>query len=175
MNLNDFNLIVTTSRELENDACSEIWFLLGEIGDRNSTVEESGISGLVVAKTSLDPLKAIEDLRRILKERPGEFRYSLRLIPVEVVVHTSLPEIIAACSRISPRILEQETFRVTIEKRHTGLSRMEIIEAVAGNIDRKVDLHNPEKILLIEILGGLTGLSVIKPEDILSVTKEETS
>ena len=175
MNLKDFNLIVTTSRGSENDACSEIWFLLGEIGDTNPTVEESGISGLVVAKTSLDPLKAIEDLRRILKERPGEFRYSLRLIPVEVVVHTSLPRIIAASSRISPGILEQETFRITIEKRHTGLSRMEIIEAVAENIDRKVDLHNPDKILLIEILGGLTGLSVIKPEDILSVTKKETS
>ena len=175
MNLKDFNLIVTTSRGSENDACSEIWFLLGEIGDTNPTVEESGISGLVVAKTSLDPLKAIEDLRRILKEQPEEFRYSLRLIPVEVVVHTSLSEIIAACSRISPRILEQETFRVTVEKRHTGLSRMEIIEAVAENIDRKVDLHNPDKILLIEILGGLTGVSVIEPEDILSVTKKETS
>ena len=175
MNLRDFNLIVTTSRGLENDACSEIWFLLGEIGDRNSTVEESSISGLVVAKTSLDPIKAIEDLRKILKEQPGEFRYSLRLIPIEIVVHTSLPEIIAASSRISPKILEQETFRVTVEKRHTGLSSMEIIEAVAENVDRKVDLHNPDKILLIEILGGLTGLSIIKPEDILSVTKDEAS
>ena len=175
MNINDFNLIVTTSRGLENDACSEIWFLLGEIGDKDSIVEKSGISGLVVAKTSLDPLKAIEDLRKIMREQPSEFRYSLRLIPVEVVVHTSLPEIKAASSKISPRILEQETFRVTVEKRHTGLSRKEIIEAVAENIDRKVDLHNPDRILLIEILGGLTALSVIKPEDILSVTKEKTS
>ena len=33
MVLKDFNLLVTTARGNEEDACSEIWYLLGEIGD----------------------------------------------------------------------------------------------------------------------------------------------
>lgn len=173
MVLRDFNLIVTTSRGYENDACSEVWFLLGGIGDKDSTVESSGISGLVLAKTVLDPLEAIRGLREMLKEQPLEFRYSLRFIPVEVVVPTGLAEIKEASLKLSSRILEDETFRVTVEKRHTGLSRREIIEAVAEDIDRKVDLHNPDKIVLIEVLGGLTSLSVIKQGDILSVAKEK--
>jgi len=173
MVLRDFNLIVTTSRGYENDACSEVWFLLGEIGDKDSTVESSGISGLVLAKTVLDPLEAIKGLRKMLKEQPWEFRYALRIIPVEVVVPTGLPEIKEASLKLSSRILEDETFRVTVEKRHTELSRREIIEAIAEDIERKVDLHNPDKIILIEVLGGLTSVSVIKQGDILSVAKEK--
>jgi len=173
MVLRDFNLIVTTSRGYENDACSEVWFLLGEIGDKDSTVESSGISGLVLAKTALDPLEAIKGLREMLKEQPLEFRYSLRFIPVEIVVPTGLAEIRQATLKLSSGILENETFRVTVEKRHTGLSRNELIKAVAEDIDRKVDLHNPDKIVLIEILGGTTGISVIKQEDILSVAKQK--
>jgi len=48
-----------------------------------------------------------------------------------------------------------------------------IIEEVAANIERKVDLSKPDKILLIEVIGGLTGISVIKPDDVISIMKEK--
>jgi len=71
------------------------------------------------------------------------------------------------------KIGQSETFRVTVEKRFTGIPSRDIIEAAAENIKRKVDLTKPSKILLIEVIGGLTGISVIKPSDILSVVKEK--
>ncbi|MBS7653851.1 hypothetical protein KEJ43_02110, partial [Candidatus Bathyarchaeota archaeon] len=73
MVMEDFNLLISTFRGNENNACSEIWFLLGELGDREAIVDRTEVSGLVVAKTNLDPFKAIEGLRGILKERPWEF------------------------------------------------------------------------------------------------------
>jgi len=173
MVLSDFNLVVSTFRGYENDACSEIWFLLGEIGDNESLVEKTEVSGLIVAKTVLNPFKVIEDLRRMMKEQPWEFRYTLRVIPIEVVVHTRLEDITEASLQLSSRILRNETFRVTVEKRHTKLSTKDIIKNVAENIDRKVDLENPDKIVLVEVIGGLTGISLIKPKDILSVVKEK--
>ena len=175
MVLNDFNLIATTSRGYENDACSEVWFLLGEIGDRGSIVEKSDISGLVLAKTALNPFEVVKGLRKMLKDQPSEFRYTLRFIPVELVVHTGLDEIREASLKLSSRIPESETFRVTVEKRHTRLSARKIIETVAEDIDRRVDLHDPDKIVLVEVLGGLTALSLVKPGDILSVVKEKAS
>jgi tRNA acetyltransferase TAN1 len=156
----DFNLIISTPRGHENDACSPI-------------VKKSGVSGLIVAKTVLSTFKVIEDLRKMLKERPCEFRHTLRVIPVEVVVHTRLEEIRKASLKISSKIRDFETFRVTVEKRRTGLETREIIKVVAEDIDNKVDLDNPDKILLVEVLGGLTGVSVIKPRDIISVVKEK--
>lgn len=175
MVVSDFNLLISTSRGNEGNACSEIWFLLGEIGDKEPLVEKTGISGLIVAKTVLGPFKAVEDLRRMLREHPEEFRYIFKVVPVETVVHTKLEEIRKASAKLSSKILKNETFRVTVEKRHTEISTSSIIEMAASGIERKVDLENPDKTILIEILGRLTGISIIRPEDILSVTKEKPS
>jgi tRNA acetyltransferase TAN1 len=169
----DFNLLATTSRGNESYACSELWYLLGEIGDSTPTVDKTGISGLIAAKTALNPFDVIEKLRKILLERPYEFRYTLRIIPVEKVVHTDLGEIQQAAIELSSKIGKNETFRVTLEKRFTETSTQDIIEAAATNIERKVDLNNPDKILLIEVVGKLTGVSVIKPGEILAVMKEK--
>jgi tRNA acetyltransferase TAN1 len=171
--LRDFNLLATTSRGNEGDACSELWYLLGEIGDSASTVDRTGVAGLIVAKTAFNPFEVIEKFRKILHERPYEFRYMLRIIPVDRVVRTDLGEIQRVATEVGSKMGEGETFRVTVEKRFTETPTRDIIEAAAANIERKVDLHKPDNVLLIEVIGGLTGVSVIKPDDILVVMKEK--
>lgn len=171
--LRDFNLLATTSRGNEGYACSELSYLVEEIGDSTPTVDKTGVSGLIAAKTAFNPFDVIEKLRKILLERPYEFRYTLRIIPIEKVVHTDLSEIQRTAIELSSKIGEAETFRVTLEKRFTEIPTQDIIEAAAANIERKVDLTNPDKILLIEVIGRLTGVSVIKPEEILAVLKEK--
>ena len=69
--------------------------------------------------------------------------------------------------------MRTETFRVTVEKRFTTLHTKDLIEAAAGDIKQKADLKNPDKILLIEVLGALTGLSLLKPRRYLAVVKEK--
>ena len=170
--LKDFNLLVTTARGSEEDACSEIWYLLGETGDAAVKVERTGITGLISAKTILNPLEVVEKFRQILKERPYEFRYSLRIIPMERVVPTDLGEIQRATIELSTKIKENESFRVTVEKRFTSTPTNAIIEAAATIIQRRVDLNRPDKIVLIEVVGGLTGVSILKPNEILSIVKE---
>jgi len=171
--LRDFNLLATTSRGNERDACSELSYLLDEIGDSTPNVEKTGISGLITAKTAINPFEVIEKLRKILHERPYEFRYTLRTIPIEKVVHTDLEKIQRVATELTSKIEENETFRITLEKRFTAMPSRNIIEEVAANIERKVDLSKPDKILLIEVVGGLTGISLIKPDGILSVMKEK--
>jgi tRNA acetyltransferase TAN1 len=84
-----------------------------------------------------------------------------------------LGEIQHVATELGSKIMENETFRVTVEKRFTTTPTQDMIEAAAANIERKVDLNKPNKILLIEVIGGLTGISVIKPDNILSVMKEK--
>ncbi|MEM3627027.1 MAG: THUMP domain-containing protein [Candidatus Bathyarchaeia archaeon] len=171
--LRDFNLLATTSRGNEGEACSEMWYLLGQIGDSAPVVDKTGVAGLIAAKTAFNPFEVIEKFRLILHERPYEFRYILRIIPIERVIRTNLGEIQRVAAELSLRIGKNETFRITVEKRFTEISTRDIIGAAAANIDRKVDLNKPDKILLIEVIGGLTGISIIKPQDILSVMKEK--
>ena len=171
--LRDFNLLVTTARGNEEDVCSEIWYLLGEIGDSAATVDKTGVTGLIAAKTAFNPFNVIEKFREILRQRPWEFRYTLRVIPIEEVVRTELEDIEKAVTELSSKIGENESFRVTVEKRFTQISTKDVIETAAANIERRVDLENPDKIVLIEIVGKFTGVSVVKPNELFSVMKEK--
>jgi len=172
MVLKDFNLLATTSRGNEEDLCSEIWYLLREMGDEAVQVEKTGVTGLITVKTALSPFDVIGKLRDVLEKRPWEFRYTLRVVPIERVVRTDLGEIQRAATSLASKIREDETFRVTVEKRFTAFSSQEITEAAAVNVERKVDLKSPDKIVLVEVVGRLTGVSVIEPGDVMSVMKE---
>jgi tRNA acetyltransferase TAN1 len=172
--LKDFNLLATTARGNEKHMCFELSYLLKEeLGDPAPKADKTGIRGLVAAKTTFNPYDTVEKLRSILQERPYEFRYALRIIPIEKVVPTDLEEVKRATSELAVNIGENETFRVTVEKRFTSLHSRDFIEATATTINREVNLQNPDKILLIEVVGGLTGISLVKPDDILAVLKEK--
>ena len=171
--LKDFNLVVSTSRGNERNTCSEMWYLLGEVGDRGSSVEPTPAIGLVVAKTKLEAVKAVHDLRTLLKERPWEFKYTLRLVPIQSVSDAKLDAIQTSALALAQKVGEKETFRITVEKRHTSLSSKTIIDTIAKKIDRKVDLETPDKVLMIDVIGDLAGVALIKPDDVLSVEREK--
>jgi tRNA acetyltransferase TAN1 len=171
--LSDFNLLASTMRGNERQMCYELIFLLKIAGDPEAKAEKTGIRGLVVAKTALDPVETVQKFRVLLTEKPYEFRYSLRIIPIQRVVHTNIEEVKAAAAELTSKMDEAETFRVTVEKRFTSIHGKEFIEAVATDVKNKVDLDNPTRVLLVEVVGGYTGISLVKPTDIISVLKEK--
>lgn len=151
----------------------ELTFMLKQIGDPSPMVVKTGIRGLIAAKTVLNPFEVISTFHKILREKPYEFRFALRILPIEKVVRTDLDEIRRVATELSAKIAEDETFRVTVEKRFSTLHSRDLIEATATSIQRKANMNNPDKILLIEVVGGLTGMSLIKPNDVISVIKEK--
>ena len=171
--LKEFNILATSSRGFERYARSELRFLFEKIGDASPAIERTGVSGLIAVKTNVDAIEAIRLLRALLEQSPYEFRFTLRIIPIEKIVGTKLEMIQQAVIELISRIKENETFRVTVEKRFTTIHSKEIIEKVAAAIKRKVNLTNPDKVVLIEVVGALTGVSILSPQDILSVQKEK--
>jgi tRNA acetyltransferase TAN1 len=172
--LQDFNLLATTARGNERQMIYEILYLLKEtLGDQTAEASKTGVRGLIAARTALDPCDVIDKFKAVLHERPYEFRCALRIIPVERVVATDLEAIALVASELASEIGENETFRVTVEKRFTSLHAKEIVEAVASRIEKHVDLDNPDWVLLVEVVGKFTGLSLLKPDSVLSVAKEK--
>jgi tRNA acetyltransferase TAN1 len=171
--LADFNLLISSARGNEHEANSEMWYLIAELGDRAAETSDTPVSGLTVARTSLDPLGVVRNLRSILREKPWEFRYVLKVKPVQKVVPTEIEAIGNAVSEKSRSIREGETFRVSIEKRRSIVSSKEVIDAIAGKIPRKVDLRDPAKIVLIEIIGAVAGIAVIPPNGVLGIEREK--
>ena len=76
-----------------------------------------------------------------------------------------------AVTELAPNIGLAESFRITIETRDSPYSDKQLIDAIADAIDRKVSLGSPDKIVLIQIFGEYTGVSVLAPNEILSITK----
>lgn len=168
-----FNLIVTTFRRQEPVAASELRELLSQLGDEEAEVEMTKISGLLTVRTSLNPFYVIEKVRALTENEPWRISSLLRFIPVEEVVKSEVEEIAEAVGKLAEKIPEKDSFRITVEKRHTQLSSQEIIKAAAEKVERRVDLKNPDWIILIEVLGGVTGVSVLRPDQILSTAKRE--
>jgi tRNA acetyltransferase TAN1 len=170
--LGKFNLIVSTYRFKEEDAQDEILEMLEIFGDPDAESEIIEITGLILAQTSLDPLAVIYKLKELVAVEPWQLRYVLRVLPIQVVIPTGLDSITKAARDLAPKI-GNETFRVTVEKRHNSLSSMQVVKAIASQISNKVDLENPGWVILVQILGGVTGLSVLRPNQIFSSVVEK--
>ena len=169
------NLIITCARHLEEETEEELRDILDELGDSEIEVSISDMSGILTAQTKLDPIEVVKKIKEILLDQPWSIRYCLRIIPIQKIIETKIESIEMTISSISNQILDGETYRILIEKRNSEISSKEIITKIAHEIKNKVSLDFPDKIILIEILGGITGISILKEVDILSIEKTKRS
>ena len=133
------------------------------------------MSGIITIQTKLDPIEVVRKMKEILLDEPWSIRYCLRVIPIQKIVETNLEKIQECISSISNKIEDNESYRILIEKRNSDISSKEISTNIANQIKNKVSLDYPDKIILIEILGIVTGISLIKKSDILSLEKTKRS
>jgi len=169
------NLIITCARHLEPETKEELSSILEELGDSDAIISITKMSGILTAETKLDPIMVVRKIKEMILDEPWSIRYSLRIIPIQKVIETKIEEIEKTVSSISEQISDGETYRVSIEKRNSDLSSQEIISKIANKIKNKVSLEFPDKVVLIEILGDKTGISILKKADVLSVEKTKRS
>ena len=169
------NLIVTCARHLESETSKEIQEILTDMGDNTSHTAQTKMSGIITVDTIIDPVDIVQEIRTRLVEEPWSIRYCLRIIPVQKLVASTIQEIESAVSYLIVNMNKDETYRITIEKRNSNISSKELIAKIAVSIKNKVSLELPDKIILIEILGECAGISVLRPVDILSITKTKRS
>ena len=118
-----------------------------------------------------DPKALLTFITDFVRSEPFKVRFILRVIPVHRVVDTKLQDIIKAVKDLGNEIGSAESFRITIEARDSPYSDRELIDAIADAVDRKVSLDSPDKIVLLEIFGEYSGVSVISPMEIVSIQK----
>ena len=163
------NLIITCARHLEPETTDELRAVLAQFGDENPEIFRTSMSGILTAKTKLVPFEVIKNIREKIVDEPWSIRYCLRIIPIEQVVDTNLEEISTQVFSLMKKVNEKESYRITIEKRNSDISSTEIISKIADSITNKVSLEKPDWIVLVEILGNKTGVSVLKSDDIFSL------
>jgi len=165
------NLIVTCPRNFEDEAKIEVEKILDELGDKTPEITITGLSGILTVKTSIGHDSIIRKIKQILDEEPWSIRYSLRIIPIQGISTTNVDAIASEIKKLTSVIQEHESFKIVVEKRNFDISSKEIISEIAKDMKNKVSLENPDWILLVEILGDKSGVSVVKDDSIISVQK----
>ena len=165
------NLIITCARSLESETKNEISKILDELGDQEPEILNVGMRGILMVNTIIEPSKIIDYVKNKIIEEPWLIRYCLRIIPIQMITETEIDKIKQNVIKLKDTIQKNDSYRITIEKRNTSISSNEIITEIAKIFPNKVSLNQPDWIILIEILGNETGISILKNDEMCSLDK----
>ena len=124
-----------------------------------------------MVNTSIESSRIIDWVKDKVVEEPWFIRYCLRIIPIQSITETEMNKITENVIKLKDVIQQKDSYRITIEKRNTNMSSTEIITEIANMLPNKVSLNQPDWIVLIEILGDKTGISILKDSEIFSLDK----
>ena len=172
-----FNLIMSTYALREEAAIEELTQYVGGV-----YVVWKQRSLVLVRTTRMDPYDAVKTVKENIDPK---FTNILRIIPVDLVYSPVLEDVAKVVWDLAnEKIGSNETFRITLEGHllkvtdEGGLIEArsrESIDYIAKNIDRKVSLKNPDKIVYIKVVRvagkPYAAISICKPEDIISTQK----
>jgi len=167
------NLIITCQRNLEQQTIEEISKFLDEFGDSDAKISKTQFSGIIQATTSLDISKIIQQFREKINDEPWLFRFSSRIIPIQKECKSDLNIIKDEIQNSISCIKQNQSYRITIEKRDFEIKSKEIISEIANLIPNKVSLERPDWEIVIQVMGKITGIGIFPSNSILSVSREK--
>ncbi len=166
--------VISSARTHEKNASSEIYYVLSELLEQEEVNASpvSGISGLSIATFQGDSIQILEKIQEMIEDTPF-FQYTLKIVPFQYKVSTSIENLKEAAIKLRTEIDEDDTWKINVRRRHTQIPRTEIISAIANEINRgKVMLESPDQYIIVEIIGKWTYLAVSSiPELSVSVSQ----
>jgi tRNA(Ser,Leu) C12 N-acetylase TAN1 len=170
-------LLISSARTLERSASSEVYYLLSEVLECSDVDVKPvrAIPGLSIATFSDDPLLILERIQIEFEKDQSFLQYTLKIVPIQYRISTSIDELNQIATVFNDMINQDATWRINLRRRHSTLSREEIIGAVAEKITvGKVMLEGSDYYIFIETLGKWTYLSISdKPEFAISKLRTE--
>ncbi|MDH5401260.1 MAG: THUMP domain-containing protein [Candidatus Heimdallarchaeota archaeon] len=168
----EYGLLISCKKNFESAAASELSFAFTnnfEISKSNFKIKRLGISGLVNAKLNdeIDVIKLIHDIKSLENDKVF-FVHCLKFKPLQYIVDSNIDDIAKCVENLIPF---EGTYRISVNRRHTSITSKEIITKIANVVPNKVNLENYDFNIVIEIVAELTGISLLKPNDIYTTKK----
>jgi tRNA acetyltransferase TAN1 len=165
--LEAFDLLVSTGRGLEQKCISALKEVVCSF-DPDFGVMTSEFSGLLKGYATRPNRDIVRHIASVLQERPWYNELIKRAVPIDKVILNDPGQIVEAVKDLRLQIPsgDEESFRVRVRKRGAALDRMKLIAAVADLFDNRVDLAHPDFEVRIEMVGKLSGVSIIRRGEI---------
>ncbi len=168
-----FNLVITFKGHKTPDAGEELLGIeeieLALQDEKNLfDIKETEFQNVVLLESGSDPLMSAQELAE------ASTTVISKIVPIELVVRTRpdlITEKVITTSR--DKIKSSETFIVRGDVRGRGYikSREEFLTSISQEITEKLgidmDANSPDWIIQIEVVGENTGISVLKPGNII--------
>ncbi len=154
----------------------EVIRILQRFGDPAPHVEKTNVMGIAIAQTGLDNRAVIKHCRKLWHDKPLEsFEFAVKWVPVDYWCLTDLDAMKRLIDdEISDRIGDNQTWGMKVHKRRwQRYHTCEIVDHLAADIDRKVDLDKPDRIIWVDVIGPETAISLLTPDEIFSITRPE--
>ena len=167
------NLFITCARSLEPETENEIRKIINESGDQKPEIYKSNMRGILFVNTNIEASKIIDCVKVKIKDEPWSVRYCLRIIPIQLECDTDIEKIKQNILKLKKTVQKDDSYRITIEKRNSDISSQETITEIASLFSNKVSLDMPDWVVLIEIFGNKTGISILKNGGMFSLEKSK--
>ena len=109
-----------------------------------------------------------------LKKMPADtYEYTYKWVPIDKWVKSGIEEISNVLQEYNEEIGEHESWRLMLFKRmYHEHDTINLIRILTENISREnVNLENPDKIVVVEIIGEKAGLSLLEKGEYLDTQK----
>jgi len=166
----EFNILVTYAYDFLGTR-REIARVLALLGDETPTIRRTLVKGIVGVLTSLDVHELSKELQRIASDKPNEFHFTQRWIPVDLWTASDIPSMKEGVKKVAKIGADERWMMVVEKRRYETYHTSEIIRELAEAVDGKVDLTSPEKIIRVDILGPYAGISLLRPSEIFSAVR----
>jgi tRNA acetyltransferase TAN1 len=168
-----FNLLITLQGQKDADAGEEVVGIEEiELALQNKepvlNIKESSFSNVILIDLSMNTKDAVQ----ILRDTPTTV--ISKVVPIEIVTRTRLYGILEKVVHLAGEKFDHgESFVVRCDLRGRKYieSKEELISSITEELSEKLNLSLDEKdptwVVQVEVVGENTGISVLKPDEIL--------
>ncbi|MGC9781494.1 MAG: hypothetical protein HZR80_19805 [Candidatus Heimdallarchaeota archaeon] len=160
----------------ERDGMSEFWHVLVKFCKKTPLeVFELPVKGLFLIAIDDDLEEIMSKIKDVISGNKFEFIACRKFTPLNRMLDSNLESLKEILPKMLKKIPETAKWRIAINRRHTGIKRNEIINAIASHPSApkgKVDLKNPDWIIQIEVLGEWLGIGVFSDNLIVSLDEK---
>ncbi|KQM11846.1 hypothetical protein AOA80_05750 [Methanomassiliicoccales archaeon RumEn M1] len=170
--MENYNLLVTYHPNRAGLAEREIRQRVEDAGGDVDELVSSCINGVMCVRVSDDAKRIVSNIRDEFREDPGVLTHTYHWIPVDRWVRATVEDMTEAARELAEGIDENERWMMHMHKRRHDMSSEELVLALTEPISKgKVDLTRPDKIIAVEVLGGMAGMSLVTREEIIDANR----
>lgn len=169
-------ILVGCETSKERDGMSEFWHVLIKYCQVKPIEPfDVRVRGLFIIAIDNDPFETVQKLQKVINNKSFEFQICKTFTPIDRLFKSSIEEMVSILPQYLKKIPSTAKWRISVNRRHTTLSRQKIIEIIANLPDvpkGKVDLENPEWEITVNIFEQWMAISVNSSEFIIKVEQQ---